>query len=107
MTLRRPVVLALLALGFAAGCSQSEKLSPEAERGRQVYQAQCIACHNPNPAQAGALGPQVKGSSEELLRAKVLQGAYPPGYTPQRPTKVMQPMPQIAGDIPALAAYLR
>jgi mono/diheme cytochrome c family protein len=72
VTLGRPVVLALLALGFAAGCSQGEKLSPEAERGRQVYQAQCIACHNTNPAQPGALGPQVKGSSEALLRAKVL-----------------------------------
>jgi mono/diheme cytochrome c family protein len=104
---RRPVVLALMALGFTAGCSQGEKLSPEAERGRQVYQAQCIVCHNTNPAQPGALGPQVQGSSEELLRAKVLQGAYPPGYTPKRPTKVMPPMPQVASDIPALAAYLR
>ena len=107
MTVRRPAILALIALGFTAGCSQDEKLSPEAERGRQIYQAQCIACHNPNPAQAGALGPVVKGSSEHLLRAKLLHGTYPPGYTPKRPTKVMQPMPQVANDVPALAAYLR
>jgi mono/diheme cytochrome c family protein len=107
VTRRRPAVLALIALGLAAGCSQGEKLSPEAERGRQVYQAQCIACHNPDPAQAGPLGPPLKGSSEELLRAKVLQGSYPPGYAPKRPTKVMQPMPQVGNDIPALAAYLR
>ena len=89
-----------------AGCSQ-ETLSPEAERGRQVYQAQCIACHNVDPAQPGAIGPGVKGASEELLRVKILQGTYPPGYAPKRPTKVMQPMPQVANDIPPLAAYLR
>ena len=107
MTRRRAAVLALVALGLAAGCSPGEKLSPEAERGRQVYQAQCIACHNPDPALAGPLGPPLKGSSDELLRAKLLQGAYPAGYSPKRPTKVMQPMPQVANDIPALAAYLR
>ena len=107
MTIRRTAILALIALGLAAGCSPGEKLSAEAERGRQIYQAQCIACHNPNPAQPGALGPALKGSSEELLRAKVLHGTYPPGFTPKRPTKVMQPMPQLANEIPALAAYLR
>jgi mono/diheme cytochrome c family protein len=104
----RPLaVLAALALGLASGCSQEEQLGPEAQRGRQVYQAQCIACHSPDPAQAGPLGPPLRGASEALLRAKVLEGTYPPGYTPKRPTKVMQPMPHLASDIPALAGYLR
>jgi mono/diheme cytochrome c family protein len=107
VTAGRAAILAALALGLGAGCSQGEKLSPEAERGRQVYQAQCIACHNPSPAQPGPLGPALTGASEELLRAKVLHGTYPPGYAPKRPTKVMQPMPQVANDIHALAAYLR
>jgi len=93
-------------VAFAAGCSQ-ETLSPEAARGRQVYQAQCMACHNADPAQPGSIGPAVKGASEELLRAKVLSGTYVPGYAPKRPTKVMQPMPHVANDIPALAAYLK
>ena len=53
--------------------------------------------------QPGAVGPAVKGSSEDLLRAKVVQGTYPPNYKPQRPTAVMQPMPQLAEDIPAEA----
>jgi mono/diheme cytochrome c family protein len=104
VTARRLAALAAIAL--ATGCSQ-EKLSPEAERGRQVYQAQCIACHSPDPAQSGPLGPPVRGASEELLRTKVVEGTYPPSYTPKRPTKVMQPMPQLAKEIPALAAYLR
>ena len=104
--MRSTFVLVAAALTLCVGCSQ-ETLSPEAERGRQVYQAQCIACHNTDPAQAGAIGPAVKGSSEELLRSKILQGTYPPGYTPKRPTQVMQPMPQVANDIPPLTAYLR
>ena len=107
MTLRRVVVPAIIAVALTAGCSKQEPLSPEAERGRQIYQGQCITCHNPDPAQAGPLGPALRGSSEELLRAKVLQGAYPSGYTPKRPTKVMPPLPQLANDVPAVAAYLR
>jgi len=97
-------VLALLVA--AAGCSETG-LSPSAERGRQVYLAQCTACHNTDPSQPGALGPPVKGASMELLEAKVVRGTYPPGYTPKRPTKVMAPMPQVAADLPALADYLR
>ena len=102
---RRAIVIVALAV-LATGCSQ-EKLSPEAERGRQVYQSQCIACHNPDPEKAGPIGPAVKGSSADLLKAKVLQGTYPPGYAPKRPTKVMQPLPQVEKDISALAEYLK
>ena len=102
----RTAAFGAVVVALAAGCAQ-EKLSPEAERGRLIYQSQCIACHNMDPAQPGAIGPAVKGSSEELLRAKVLSGAYPPGYKPKRPTQVMQPIPQLANDIPNLAAYLR
>jgi mono/diheme cytochrome c family protein len=102
---RAPLVLLALAVAFG-GCSDSG-LSPAAERGRQVYQTQCIACHSTDPAQPGSLGPPLKGSSRELLEAKVLHGAYPPGYTPKRPTKVMTPIPAAAADIGALAEYLR
>ena len=103
----RRVPLALLALAAAmAGCSEGG-LSPGAERGRQVYLANCVACHNADPAQAGPVGPPVKGSARELLEAKVLNGAYPPGYAPKRPTKVMVPIPAVAPEIAALAEYLR
>ena len=103
----RGAPLAVLALAAAlGGCSESG-LSPAAERGRQIYLAQCIACHNPDPAQSGAVGPPVKGSSRELLEAKVLHGTYPPGYTPKRPTKVMVPIPAVAPEIASLAEYLR
>jgi mono/diheme cytochrome c family protein len=99
--------LALLALVVAAGGCSDAGLSPLAERGRQAYLAHCVACHNTDPAQPGALGPPVKGSSRELLEAKVLHGTYPPGYTPKRPTKVMVPIPAVEPEIAALAEYLR
>lgn len=106
--MRRPkavLVAGAAALGLAA-CG-SEQLSPEAERGRQVYISQCTACHAFDPSQPGPVGPPVKGASQELLEAKVQRGTYPPGYTPKRPTSVMPPQPQVAADVPALAAYLK
>lgn len=97
----------LLAVALAGvGCEQPP-LSPSAERGRQIYLSQCVSCHGPDPARAGPIGPQIKGSSKELLEAKVLHQTYPPGYPPKRPTRVMPPLPALAGDIPALADYLR
>jgi mono/diheme cytochrome c family protein len=105
MRARGPVLM-VAGVALMAGCQQQD-LSPQAARGRQVYQAQCIVCHNPDPAQTGAVGPALKGSSRELIEAKVLRGSYPSGYTPKRPTAVMPPMPQLADDIPPLSEYLK
>ena len=104
---RRILAVILLAAGLAGCSGQESSLSPEAERGRQVYVAQCTSCHSSDPAQNGPLGPAVKGSSRELLEARLLRGAYPPGYTPKRPSAIMQPMPHLAGSLDDLAAYLR
>ena len=78
-----------------------------ASRGKQVYLAECIACHHSDPAKDGSLGPAVKGASQGLLEAKLLRATYPPGYTPKRPTALMPPMPKLAPKIPDLAAFLR
>lgn len=94
--------LLILLLG---GCAQNG--NDAASRGKQVYLAECIACHHSDPAKDGPLGPAVKGSSQELLEARVLRGTYPPGYTPKRPTALMPPMPKLAPKIPDLAAFLR
>ena len=101
--------LAVLATAVACtACSEpSSTGGPSAERGRQIYLSQCIACHNPDPALVGPLGPPIKGSSRELLEAKLLRGAYPPGYAPKRPTTLMPPQPALAGDIEHLAAFLK
>jgi mono/diheme cytochrome c family protein len=102
---RRLLAAGGLALALAA-CGR-EPLSPEAERGRQVYLSQCTACHAPDPASPGPVGPPVKGVPREVLEAKVVRGTYPPGYTPKRPTSVMPPQPHLADAVPALAAYLK
>ena len=78
-----------------------------AEKGRQVYLGQCVACHNRDPAKDGPLGPAVKGSSPELVEARVVRGEYPAGYTPKRPSKVMPVRPDLAASISDLAVYLR
>ena len=74
--------------------------------GRQAYLSTCIACHNPDPKLDGPLGPSVAGASEALLKARILHGEYPDGYTPKRDTRSMVPMPFLEGQIPALPAYL-
>ena len=99
-------VVGLAVLAGLAGCSSSGPASA-AERGRQVYQASCTSCHASDPTKDGPLGPAVKGSSRELLEARILRGGYPAGYTPKRPSAVMQPLPNLAGNLPDLAAYLQ
>lgn len=75
-------------------------------RGRAVYLSNCIACHNPDPSQDGAIGPANAGASMALLEAKVIHNTYPPGYTPKRDSNAMIPLPHLEKDIPALHAYL-
>jgi mono/diheme cytochrome c family protein len=93
-------------------CTQSgQKAAPDpatalASRGKLVYQTTCIACHSPDPTKPGALGPEVWGSSLELLEARIVRTEYPKGYSPKRSTHVMQALPQVQKDIPALHAYL-
>jgi mono/diheme cytochrome c family protein len=116
----RSKAAALLLFAMAAATSSCKKDSAETSapavpedpqkalvsRGRTIYQSVCIACHNSDPKKAGTLGPDVWGSSLALLQARVIDGNYPAGYTPKRTTHVMQPLPQVQKDLPAIQAYL-
>jgi mono/diheme cytochrome c family protein len=99
-----------LALG---GCSrdsdENDKSAqdPAWRRGRAVYVANCVACHNNDPSKDGPIGPAIQGSSNELLEARVLSTGYPPDYKPKRPTKVMPQFPFLKDEIPNLAEYLK
>lgn len=75
-------------------------------RGRAVYVMNCTACHNTDPARPGPMGPEVLGSSLELVRARLSEGTYPEGYAPKRSTKQMPPMPHLAKHSEALFAFL-
>lgn len=66
----------------------------------------CTSCHHVDPAKAGTLGPPVQGASRALLEARVLRATYPAGYMPKRTTTLMQPLPDLAGSIDDLAAFL-
>ena len=97
--------LASLVVATAA-CGPAEQANP-VEAGRRAYMANCIACHNADPAKEGTVGPAIAGSSLELVRARVMKAEYPPGYTPKRDTRAMAPLPYLEKEMPALAAYLQ
>ena len=79
----------------------------DAAKGKQVFMANCIACHNPDPAKDGPVGPAIKGSSEELVKLRVTEAKYPAGYKPKRDTNLMPPLPHLAGSVADLAAFLK
>lgn len=102
-------LIALCAFALTA-CSKDDSpksgKTADVARGRAVYLANCVACHNNDPSRDGPIGPAVKSSSKELLEARVLTTSYPSGYKPKRPTKVMPQFPFLKDEIPHLAAYL-
>jgi mono/diheme cytochrome c family protein len=99
-----------------AGCNRAQEPSLKAaapltgealvQRGRSIYVANCISCHASDPKKAGSLGPDLFGSSKELLRGRMVLGTYPEGYTPKRKTGVMPKFPFLEKEIDALHAYL-
>jgi len=101
-------LLIFLVLGLASACSDDSKTVgvPDPERGRRVYVATCIMCHNIDPSKRGSQGPAIQGASVQLLEAKVLHKRYPLGHTPQRTTKAMPTYPQLRKRIPDIAAFL-
>jgi mono/diheme cytochrome c family protein len=105
------LLIALSVFSLAACSKDSDDSSksgknPDAARGRAVYLANCVACHNNDPSRDGPIGPAIKGSPRELLEARVLSTSYPAGYKPKRPTQVMPQFPFLKDEIPHLSAYL-
>jgi mono/diheme cytochrome c family protein len=99
------LVSAIILVGCADDTSKTAP-NANAARGRGVYLANCVACHNNDPARDGPIGPAIKGSSQELLEARVLSTSYPPNYRPKRGTKIMPQFPFLKDEIPYLTAYL-
>lgn len=123
MSDRRFILVVLTAVvGLATGCrcsssnptsasvsippSSSNSIATLISRGKSVYAGNCIACHNPNPKLAGTVGPEIYGSSIELLEVILVKGTYPEGYKPKRSGAGMPVFPHLAGDIAALHAFL-
>ena len=108
--MKKLMVLFCLSLFMIFACSDDDgansQTKREVKRGRAVFLANCVACHNNDPSRDGPIGPAIRGSSRELLLARVLGSDYPPNYRPKRPTKIMPQFPFLRDEIPNLAAYL-
>jgi mono/diheme cytochrome c family protein len=103
------MALAMAVMAAATACKRGDgvALSQAAQRGRGVYMNVCVACHNADPAKDGAIGPNLIGTTRELIEWRVVKGAYPPGYTPKRATGAMPAFPHLAADVDALYAFVR
>lgn len=106
-------IISLLACLFLGACEKSTSslsgnplLDSQIAKGKAVYSSSCTACHNINPRLPGSLGPEVFGSSKELIEARVLSATYPVGYKPKRETHQMVAMPHLKNEIENLAAFL-
>ena len=45
-------------------------LTTDIEKGRMVYFANCVSCHNNNPKKPGSIGPEVYGVTIDVLTQK-------------------------------------
>ena len=81
-------------------------LTTDIEKGRMVYFANCVSCHNNNPKKTGSIGPEVHGVSIDVLTQKIVSGKYPENYRPKRSSKIMPSMPHLNKEIPNLHAFL-
>ena len=108
---RRSIVAAAIAASALVDCLGCQDVgeptgSEAGVRGKAVYMNVCIACHNGDPNEDGALGPAIADSSLELLEAKVLRAEYPEGYEPKRAGIVMPSFGYLEEKLPDLAAFL-
>ena len=81
-------------------------LTADIEKGRMVYFANCVSCHNNNPKKHGSIGPEVYGVSTDVLIQKIISGKYPENYRPKRPSKIMPSMPHLNKEISNLHAFI-
>ena len=81
-------------------------LTTDIEKGRMVYFANCVSCHNNNPKKPGSIGPEVYEVSIDVLTKKIVFGKYPENYRPKRTSKIMPSMPHLNKDISNLHAFI-
>ena len=86
--------------------TNSVALKTDIEKGRMVYFANCVSCHNNNTKKPGSIGPEVYGVPIDVLTQKIISGKYPENYSPKRKTKIMPLMPHLNKDISNLHAFI-
>ncbi len=109
ISLAATVLVVAVATLLSACKKESEVSNPQQalyDDGKVIYMSRCIACHNPDPHQVGSVGPDVYGSSRELIEARVLRAEYPTGYKPKRETHLMVALPDLKDKVEALYSFL-
>lgn len=100
----------ILLMVFLTGCSLEVEFANTStstvSKGKSVYQAHCTGCHNTNPKLQGAIGPDLYGSSRELLEKKVIFGLYPNNYKPKRQSNIMPQFPYLKDYLSEIERYL-
>ena len=81
-------------------------LKTDFEKGRMVYFANCVTCHNNNPKKPGSIGPEVFGVSIDVLTQKIVSGKYPENYKTKRTSKIMPSLPHLNKEILNLHAFI-
>ena len=84
----------------------SVALTNDIEKGRMVYFANCVSCHNNNPKKPGSIGPVVYGVPIDVLTQKIVSGKYPENYRPKRTSKIMSLMPHLNSEISNLYTFI-
>ena len=77
-----------------------------ANPGKSIYLSRCTACHNVDPSKPGKVGPDIAGSSLELITLKTQKREYPLGYIPKRKTKMMPRIPLTQNQLKDLHSYI-
>lgn len=95
----------------AAPAVVEEVQNPELDKGKRLYMANCLQCHNRDPNIKGSIGPEVVDAPLEIMTSKIMTGKYPEvlpdGFVPKRKTKAMRAIPKLKDDIPAIWAWVQ
>ena len=78
-----------------------------AQTGKQIYTANCIRCHNANPAKPGVIGPELKTTPENVFHGKITQGIYPKDYIPKRKTRIMPKFKFSKEETDSITKYIK